>query len=231
MLSTYSPLPCISFNLGVGGSFYVMPLLAMDFTQERTKNICCVVHVHWGADLSHLEIQFQFGWQVSRREATFTMELNRFGLTNVRCSLSGEWPNTYVLPLHHAIRFKSQYLHDATFTIVWVTICLGVTSPCIFSLHVMPFSSQMFHIVHSLDETFARPLRYTRRVQGYPHGRDVASSRHVTTDTVVTVEWPNIYILPLHHTVRFESQYFTWCHFYCNLGNNVLDATSPCISI
>ena len=50
-------------------------------------------------------------------------------MSGVPCRVSDQI--FYILPLHHAIHFTSQCLHDATFTTIRGNIPLDVTSPCI----------------------------------------------------------------------------------------------------
>lgn len=174
------------FNLGVeflrGATFAI--LYGFHFSQEYV--LCGACSLQWGDNLSHIDIQSQFGWQVLLYIVPlFTMELKCFGLTNVPCSLSGEWPN-----ILHSPTPPRNSLYVSIFTWCHFYYYLGQHSvgcylPMHFNLPWYHFYDKCSMSSSNLGDTFAMPLHYARRMQGYPHGRNVASSHHITIDTTL----------------------------------------------
>lgn len=172
------------FNLGVE-SFYVRPLLLW-ISLKREYMLCgaCSTGRRFVPYRHTVSI-----WVTSftlHRATIFTMELNCFRLTNVRCSLSGEWPN-----ILHSPTPPCNSLYVSMFT--WCHFyynsgehSVGCYLPMHFNLPWCHFYYKCSMLSINLCDTFARPLRYAGRMQGYTHGCNMASSHHITTDIIWT---------------------------------------------
>lgn len=147
--------------------------------------LCGACSLQWSDNLSHIGIPSQFGvTSFTLHRATFYHGVEVLWANE--CPLSGEWLN-----ILHSPTPPCNSLYVSMFT-WWCHFyynlgqhSAGCYLPMHFNLPRCHFYDKCSMSSNILGDTFARPLRYNGRMEGYPHGRNVASSHHITSDTTL----------------------------------------------